>query len=141
MAILAETGQADWNKRDKEGGTPLFWALFRGYSDIVNIIVQQPNIDYNVKTVDGDTLTQIAIWGQNVKCLETLAAQEKCKCWNVPDSVGDTPIMKALKLSSKTERVEILLRCPRVDLNCRDREGWSLVFTAIQMNKLGEKMS
>ena len=39
----------------------------------------------------------------------------------------------------KTEIVEILIRCPRVDLSCRDEEGWSLVFRAIQRNKLGEK--
>ena len=28
---------------------------------------------------------------------------------------------------------------PIVDLNCRNKEGWSLVFRAIQMNELGEK--
>jgi len=43
--------------------------------------------------------------------------------------------MKAAR-EDKTELVEILLRCPRVDLSCRDRQGWSLVFRAIQRNKL-----
>ena len=38
----------------------------------------------------------------------------------------------------KTEIVEILIRCPRVDPSCRDEEGWSLVFRAIQKNELGE---
>ena len=46
----------------------------------------------------------------------------------------------ALK-KGKTEMVEILLRCPRVYQSCRDKEGWSLVFRAIQRNKLGEIMS
>ena len=32
-------------------------------------------------------------------------------------------------------RTEILLKCPRVDLNCRDREGWSLVFKAILISE------
>merc|ERR1719397_2260768 len=36
----------------------------------------------------------------------------------------------ALK-EGKTEIVEILIRCPRVDLTCRDTQGWSLVFRAI----------
>ena len=85
VRILAETGRVDWNKRDIEGCTPLYWALRYGHSDIVDIIVQQPNIDYNVKTEDGETLAQVAVRGRNVKCLETLAAQETFD--------GDTPII------------------------------------------------
>jgi len=135
VRILAETGRVDWNKRDRYGETPLYSSLHEGHSDIVDIIVQQPNIDYNVKAEDGDTLAQAAVWGGNVKCVETLAAQERCDSWNVPDKWGVTPIMLALN-RRETELVEILLRCPRVDLNCRDREGWSLVFRAIQRNKL-----
>ena len=27
VRILAETDRVDWDKRDKEGGTPLYWAL------------------------------------------------------------------------------------------------------------------
>ena len=138
LRILADTGRVDWNKTNKWGVTPLYVALFKGHSDIVDIIVQQPNIDYNVKTKKGVTLAQVAVkWG-NVKCVETLAAQERCDCWNVPDSDGDTPIMWALK-DDKAKIFKILLRCPRVDLSCRDEGGWSLVFRAIQMNKLGEK--
>ena len=74
------------------------------------------------------------------RCVEILATQERFDCWNFPDSDGNTPIMKALKANMK-EIVRILLRCPRVDLSCRDREGWSLVLRAIQRNKLGEEMS
>jgi len=141
LRILAETGRVDWNKRDMCGWTPLYWALVNGHSDIVDIIVQQPNNDYSVKTVYGETLAHAAVrWGGNrsagdVKCVETLAAQESFDCWNAQDGRGDTPIMMALKSNSSREIVEVLLRCPRVDLSCRDREGWSLVFRAIQRNK------
>ena len=150
VRILAETDRVDWNKRNNNGGTPLYSALWRGHSDIVDIIVRQPNIDYNVKTKAGETLAQSAVRKIPVaqsavrknyaQIVETLAAQESFDCWNVPDRYGDTPIMKALK-NGRTELVEILLRCPRVDLSCRDREGWSLVFRAIQNNSLGEKIS
>ena len=47
--------------------------------------------------------------------------QEFLKFLNVPDWRGDTPIMLALK-EDKTEIVEILLECPRVDVNVVDRE-------------------
>ena len=69
--------------------------------------------------------------------METLAAQENCQCWNVPDSDGNTPVLKALK-ENKMDMLQILLKCPRVDLSCRDAEGWSLIFRAIAMNNLGK---
>merc|ERR1712241_1055595 len=118
---MGETGRVDWNKTDEEGYTPLYCALGRGHSDTVDIIVQQPNIDYNVKTKDGETLGQAAVRGGNVKCVETLAAQESFDSWNVPDCNGDTPIMWALK-EHNTEILEILLRCPRVDLDVVDAD-------------------
>ena len=137
LVILAETGKVDWNKRDNFGNTPLYLALEKRHSDIVDIIVQQANIaiDYSVKTTFGTTLAQIAVQADPLrvmKCLETLAAQEECDCWNVPIAYnGETPIMWALKLG-KTEIVELLLRCPRVDLTSRDKEGWSVLLRAIQ---------
>ena len=103
----------------------------------MDIITQQPNIDYNFKTEDGETLAQVAVDGSGgyVKCVKTLAALEKCDCWDVPDKNGDTPVMKALK-ENKTEILEILVRCPRVDLCSRDKGGWSLVFRAISQKKI-----
>ena len=140
VRILAQTDRVvHWNKRNEWGQAPLNLALINGHSDIVDIIVQQPNIDYNVKTDVNETLAQAAVLGGNAKCVETLAAQERCECWNVSDINGYTPIIRALR-EGKTEMVEILLRCPRVDLNCRDKAGWSLVFRAIWRNKLGEEM-
>jgi len=134
VRILAETGKVNWNMRERiRGRTPLYLALAMGHSDIVDIIVQQPNIDYNVKDEDGDTLGHAAVrWG-DVKCVETLAAQESCDCWNVPDSNGDTPIMLALN-EGKTEIVKILLRCPRVNLDVVDRNMKHLEDTARERN-------
>ena len=129
-----------WNKKDKKGQTPLYRALWEGDSDIVASIVQQPNIDYDVKTNDGVTLAQAAFWGAvnggDVKCLEILAAQETFNCWNVPDNTGYSPIMYAVS-NGKTEIAEILLRCPRVELavvNLRDVE--KLEVRKVAMKKL-----
>ena len=122
MSRLVEVTGLDINYQDEiVDCTPLFWALVYGHSDIVDIIVQQPNIDYNVKTEDGDTLGHAAVRRGDVKSVETLAAQESFDCWNVPNSHGDTPIMWALK-EDKTEIVEILLECPRVDMNVVDQK-------------------
>ena len=96
------------------GWTPLYCALYCGYSGIVDILVKIPGIDFNVKTEDGKTLAQVAVKEGGVRNVETLANLEKFDCWNVPDENGDTPVMMALK-SGKTDLVKILVKCPRVD--------------------------
>ena len=45
--------------------------------------------------------------------------------------------MKALK-TNKLEIVKVLIGVPWMDLTLRDREGWSLVFRAIQNKQLGQ---
>merc|ERR1712241_1519510 len=78
--------------------------------------MQQPNIDYNVKTEDGETLFQAALSAGHVKFVEFLANEDSFDGWNVPDDHGETPIMWAVT-GGNTEIVEILLRCPRVERN------------------------
>ena len=86
---------------------------------------------------EGNTLPQAAICGADLRSVKILSAQKKCLCWNIPDKDGDTPIMKALK-TNKLEIVKVLIGVPWVDLTLRDREGWSLVFRAIQNKQLGQ---
>ena len=61
------------------GRTPLYWALEGGHSDKLDIILQQPNIDYNVKTNHPTvvTLAQAAVSGGNVKSVETFRLSVK----------------------------------------------------------------
>ena len=120
VRILAQTDRVDWNKTDNHGHTPLYWALLSGQSDIVDIIMQQPNIDYNVKNCASYTLGHAAVSGGYVKCVETLAAKESFDSWNVPDYQGNTAVKMALSI--RTEMAEILLRCPRVNLDAVDTD-------------------
>ena len=114
VRVLARTGKVDWNITDSAGWTALYFALYWGYSDTVDILVKIPGIDFNVKTKDGETLAQRAVEKGIVRNVETLANQEKFNCWNFPDENGDTPVMMALK-SGETDIVKILVGCPRVD--------------------------
>ena len=138
VRILAESDRVDWNKRNSAGETPLYLALSQGHSDMVEIIVKQPNLDYNIKTNDGQTLAQAAV---NVSrgyanIVENLAAQEKFQNWNIPDSDGNTPVLKALKNFEEMDILEILLKCPRVDLNTKDKNGDSLIMVALKTGKI-----
>ena len=91
-----------------------------GHSGIVDIIVQQPNIDYNVKTKSGNTLAHGALKGGDVKCVETLAAQEECDSWNVPNQAGDTPAIVAFKDKKK----DILKILPTNNRPRAERQEW-----------------
>ena len=71
VRILAKTGRVDWNKRNQWGETPLYLALDRRHSVLVDIIVSldhNDDIDYNVQTNHGETLAQIAVRSGDVKC-------------------------------------------------------------------------
>ena len=126
IRVLANTRRVDWNKKNtNRGATPLNDALWQGHSDIVSIIVKQPDIDYSVTTHDGETLAQLAVRRAGEKCVEILTGQKKCKCWNIPDRNGDTPLLAAAK-NNKIGMVRPLIKCPRVDLKTRDKRGSSL---------------
>merc|ERR1712062_321874 len=78
---------------------------------------------------DGGTLAKMAVWGGNVKCVETLTALETFDCWNVPDCYGNTPIMRA-HLDHRTDLCKILLKCPRVDVNLKNNNEKDLAMMA-----------
>ena len=80
-------------------------------------------------------MTQVAVSRGEVKYVETLAATEKCQSWNIPDTDGDTPVLMALK-TNKMDILQILLKCPRVDLNIKDGSGDSLIMVALKTDKI-----
>ena len=53
---------------------------------------------------------------------------------------GKTPILIALE-RNRIRIVEILIRNPRVDLTCRNNEGWSLLFRDIQKDMNSDTLS
>ena len=56
VGLLAGTGKVDWNVRDISGKTPLHWALYKGHSNTIKLIVKFPGIDFSVKPEKGETL-------------------------------------------------------------------------------------
>ena len=113
------------------GFSPLFKALFYGQLDVATIIFQQGNINFSLRTSFGNTVANLAVIGQNVACVEILAKQENCNCWNIPNKSGNTPIMNAIRVDNP-DIVKILLDCPRVDPNKKDGNGDSPVMKAIK---------
>ena len=57
--------------------------------------------------------------------------------WNETEEDEDPAILWTLK-NDKFDLVQRLLESPGINLNIRDREGWSFIVRAISKNKLGE---
>ena len=57
--------------------------------------------------------------------------------WNETAEDEDPAILWALK-NDKFDLVQRLLASPDINLNIRDREGWSFIVRAISKMKLGE---
>ena len=58
---LAKVPGLDWNDTNNRGHTPLYLGLLFGKDDVVKTIISVPNIDYRVKTNEGETLSLIHI--------------------------------------------------------------------------------
>ena len=133
IRILAATDLVDWNKGGRDGWTPLHLALFCGLSDVVGIILKQDNINLGLKTQAGRTVAIAAVHGGSVHCVEILAEQENCNSWNIPDdNDGVTPLMEAIR-GKMMGVLKVLLNCPRVDPNMKDKDGNSPVMKAIRL--------
>ena len=144
VKILAEAGigRVDWNKGNRRGQTPLFLAVEGRHAEIVKIIVKQPNINYNVRSDNDQTLVEVAINGGDQKCLEILASQRNCGGWTTSDKNGDIPVMMALK-TNKIEMVKYLITLPQVKpalALARDRAGWALLSRAISTKQVGKSL-
>ena len=83
-----------------------------------------PHLNLSVTDWRGRNIAQIAVeeeGGERLRCVEILSRDRRVE-WNIKNSDGDTPIMYCLK-TNKMEKFCLLLNCPRVDLNTRDRDG------------------
>ena len=83
-----------------------------------------PHLNLSVTDWRGRNIAQIAVeeeGGERLRCVEILSRDRRVE-WNIKNSDGDTPIMYCLK-TNKMEIFCLLLNCPRVDLNTRDRDG------------------
>ena len=101
------------------------------FTDLVRSILSR--ID---KTYTGTTLSRIAVEVGDQKDIKLLL-ESKTLDWNEAAAEEDPAIMWALK-NDKIDLVQLLLSSPGINLDIRDREGWSFLFRAISKGKLGK---
>ena len=86
---LLEHPDVDYNLADNKSTTPLNWASFHGYSEIVSILLKKPGIDLNRQDSHGGTALFYASKNghEEVKKRETtlmfLILLDNCLCWRL----------------------------------------------------------
>ena len=125
----------DVNYADILGYTASHRAARRGHEEVIRLLAATGRVDFSLRTITEITVAKIAVIVQSVPIVEILA-KHICS-WNIPDQVGDTPIMDAIKLpNGNAEILKILLECPQVDPNIKDRYGDTPVMMALKEEKV-----
>ena len=127
--------EVDIIAENSSGDTAAHVAAKAGNSEVIKLLASTGHVDWNRRNYYGWNIAELAIINRRGSVVKILAEQELCNFWNIPDELGYTPIMYAIRRGD-TEILKILLKCPRVDPNIKDGGGDSPVMMAIKMDKI-----
>jgi ankyrin repeat protein len=94
--ILMRDPDVDVNYRDIHGITPLFYAVFNGYIDIVRRLLNHPDIKINLKSNDTSAL-RVASENGNIELVKLLLANGADIDFNVDVFFPNTPEIVEIK--------------------------------------------
>ena len=109
---------ADVNEETFGGRTGLMWALQHRHNNVVQVLLQHPQININKLDEDGGCALHYAVDEDNHEGLAALLAQDD-QSINQRNENGQTPIMLAVAWNS-VNCFQLLLTNPLVDLDTRD---------------------
>ena len=108
---------ADVNE-DMYGTTGLMWALQHRHNNVVQVLLQHPQININKVGLNGWVALHWAVFGDNHEGMAAVLAQDD-QSINQRNRFGRTPIMNAVRWNS-VNCFQLLLTNPLVDLDTRD---------------------
>ncbi|XP_023945275.2 ankyrin repeat, SAM and basic leucine zipper domain-containing protein 1 [Bicyclus anynana] len=133
--VISEDLGDNVNAKLESGWTPLCHACFHAQEDIVNFLLNKGS-DPNLHA---DSVTPIMLACSNNSAHESVTYNivasliEKGAILNIGDKYGMTPLMRAV-VSGRLTVVELILD-QNVNIEMRDRQGWTAVFWAIHDNQ------
>ncbi|MBY0405043.1 MAG: ankyrin repeat domain-containing protein [Cyanobacteria bacterium] len=122
----------DINTTDKDGWTPLLWALKYNHLPIIEMLMDHPKINVNSKNNDTQAPLAWASEEGNLSIVERLLSHPKIEI-NVKDNNGFTPLVLAFQKGRKVI-VERLLECPGIEINWKDNSGSTALIWAARNN-------
>ena len=105
---------ADVNEEDDLfGKTGLMWAFYRNHNNVVQLLLNHPQIDVNKVDRDGECALHCAVFRDNHEGIAALLARQDLT------TVNQTPIVKAVRCKA-VDCFNLLLSHPWVDLDTRE---------------------
>ena len=111
--------RANVNEEDDSGWTGLMWALGKRHNNVVQLLLNHPQIDVNKVDSGGQCALHYAGFHDNHEGMAVLLARQDLTTINQRDNWGQTPIMLAVKWNA-VNCFNLLLAHPEVDLDTRD---------------------
>ena len=113
------------NSKDYLGRTPLMRAVRYKKNSTARLLLEQPALDLNLgDDNEGDTALHLAVIVDNVEGVRLLLADPRLDP-NQKNNDGHAPVMNAM-FFCKVDALRELVAHPSVDLDTRNRLGWSL---------------
>ena len=111
---------ANVNEEDDSGWTGLMWALGKRHNNVVQLLLNHPQIDVNKVDSGGQCALHYAGFRDNHEGMAALLARQDLTTINQRDkNNGWTPIMRAVYRNA-VNCFKLLLAHPDVDLDTRD---------------------
>jgi len=112
----------------------LIWAAEKGYKEIVNLLLKQPDININIKDCQGFTALMCAAEQGHREVIELLLNHPDIDV-NVQNNKGSTALMQAAYNGHK-EVVKQLLSYPNININIKTRNGGTALDAATCMGHI-----
>lgn len=122
--------QVDINGQDDRGRTALMQAAFFGHADILEFLLQQPNININAQDHKKYTALSLAASVGRENIMKILLKVHHIDINTQNTITGNTPLIQASK-EGHENIVNLLLNIPTINLNIRNSDGFTALMWAV----------
>ena len=121
----------DPNERDEDDGcTGLMLAVQNKQNEILELLIEQPEIDINCVSKKGNSVLHFACLNDNPWAIEKLGSDPRIKKLNSGNNVGITPLLGAVMLGN-VDSVRELVKFPEINLFGSCDKGRTLLGYAV----------
>jgi ankyrin repeat protein len=121
FAVLLETGQVDFDLKDKSGRTPILWAASKGHEAVVKLLLETGQVEVNSKDQKGQTPLSWAAANGHVAVVKLLIETGQIEVES-KDKYGWTPLYWAARNGHEAV-VKLLIETGQVEVDLKDQHG------------------